>query len=52
MPGHMQAVDDLYLQIVPGCAMSTKHIVGGVDRRGQQNAVFATFMDLVKRFEA
>ena len=29
--------------------MSTKHMVGGVDRRGQQNAVFATFMDLVKR---
>ena len=29
--------------------MSTKHMVGGVDRRGQQNAVFATLMDLVKR---
>ena len=27
-------------------------MVDGVDRRGQQNAVFATFMDLVKRFEA
>ena len=32
--------------------MSRKHMVGSVDRRGQQNAVFATFMDLIKRFEA
>ena len=32
--------------------MSRKHMVGSVDRRGQQNAVFATLMDLAKRFEA
>ena len=37
--------------------MSRKHMVGSVDiynidRRGQQNAVFATLMDLTKRFEA
>ena len=32
--------------------MSRKHVVGSVDRRGQQNEVFATFMGLAKRFEA
>ena len=32
--------------------MSRKHMVGSVDRRGQQNEVFATLMDLAKRFEA
>ena len=49
---HLQSIDDLYLQIVPGCAHKQKHVVGGVDRHGQQNAVFATLMDLVKQFEA
>ena len=35
--------------------MSRKHnniMVGGVDRRSQQNVVFATLMDLAKLFEA
>ena len=31
--------------------MSRKHMVGSIDRRGQQNAVFAMLMDLAKRFE-
>ena len=31
--------------------MSRKHMVGSVHRRGQQNAVFATLVDLAKRFE-
>ena len=45
-------VDDLYLHIVPGCAHERKHMVDSVDRRGQQNALFVTLMDLAKRFEA
>ena len=32
--------------------MGRKHMVGSVDRCGQQNGVFATLMDLAKRFEA
>ena len=32
--------------------MSRKYMVGSVYRRGQQNAVFATLIDLAKRFEA
>ena len=32
--------------------MSRKHMVGSVDRRGQQTEVFVTLMGLAKRFEA
>ena len=32
--------------------MGRKHMVGSIDRRGQQNAVYATLMDLANRFEA
>ena len=39
---------DILCQIV---CMSREHIVGSVHRRGQQSAVFATLVGLVKRFE-
>ena len=42
------AVDDLYLHIVP---VSREHMVGSVDRHGQQNAIFAMLVDLAKQFE-
>ena len=32
--------------------MSRQHMMGSVDRRGQQNAVFATLMGIAKQFEA
>ena len=41
-------VDDLYLHIVPRCAHEQKT---HVDRRGQQNEVFMTLMDLAKQFD-
>jgi hypothetical protein len=45
-------VDDLYLHLMLGCAHEQKAHGGAVDRRGQQNAVFATLMGLTQRFKA
>ena len=41
-----------YILLCQVVRMSRKHMVGSVNRRGQQNAVFATLVDLAKRFEA
>ena len=46
-------VDDLYLHnIMLGCAHEQKAYGGGVDRCGQQNAVFVTLVGPIKRFKA
>ncbi len=45
-------VDDLYLHLMLGCAHEQKAHGGAIDRSGQQNAVFATLVGLIQRFEA
>jgi hypothetical protein len=40
--------DDLYLHIMLGCAHVHKAHGGAVDRRGQQNTIFGTFIGLTK----